>query len=84
MMMYYYNNKRASILPVSETVPFLESTNVIFMGSNVVDGSGVGIVIATGADNQVSQTYDNRCIIYTCDICNNYNITHTISCLLVG
>lgn len=42
--------------PVADTMSFLESPNVLFMGCNIVDGGGVGIVVATGADNQV-RTY---------------------------
>lgn len=40
---------------VPDTVPFLESSNIIFMGSSVVEGSGIGIVIASGADNQLAK-----------------------------
>jgi sodium/potassium-transporting ATPase subunit alpha len=34
---------------------FLESPNIAFMGSNVVDGEGVGIVIATGVQTQLAK-----------------------------
>jgi magnesium-transporting ATPase (P-type) len=34
-------------------VTYLEATNILFMGCTVVEGEGVGIVVATGKDNQV-------------------------------
>ncbi len=33
----------------------LHATNICFMGCNVVEGQGVGFVIATGADNQLAK-----------------------------
>ena len=38
----------------SDKVSFLEASNIVFMGCNVVEGEGTGIVIATGPNNQVS------------------------------
>ncbi len=32
---------------------FLEASNVVFMGTEVVDGTGTGVVVATGKDTQV-------------------------------
>ena len=37
----------------SDKVSFLEASNIVFMGCNVVEGEGTGIVIATGPNNQV-------------------------------
>lgn len=45
---------RATSEPLANTVPYLEASNVLFMGSNIVEGSGQGVVVATGVDNQVS------------------------------
>lgn len=42
-----------------ETVTMLEATNILFMGTNIVEGDGKGIVIATGADNQLSRIAAN-------------------------
>ena len=35
------------------SVSYLEATNIAFMGCNVVEGEGRGIVVAVGANNQV-------------------------------
>jgi magnesium-transporting ATPase (P-type) len=43
----------AEVVEESSEADFLESYNVAFMGCNVVEGEGIGIVIATGAENQV-------------------------------
>jgi magnesium-transporting ATPase (P-type) len=37
----------------SVAVHYLDSNNVAFMGCNIAEGGGKGIVIATGLDNQV-------------------------------
>jgi magnesium-transporting ATPase (P-type) len=47
------NDNSATKDAVAESVVFLDATNIAFMGSNVVSGDGVGIVIATGSANQV-------------------------------
>ena len=40
---------------MDSNVSYLESTNIAFMGCNVVEGEGRGIVVATGNNNQVSE-----------------------------
>jgi P-type E1-E2 ATPase len=40
--------------PLSEQTSFLAANNTVFMGTQVVEGSGTGIVIATGQSTQVS------------------------------
>ena len=40
---------------VDSKVPMLDSPNMAFMGCNVVEGEGVGLVLATGAKNQLSK-----------------------------
>ena len=42
--------------PAGAKSMMLESNNMIFMGCNVTEGSGSGIVIAVGNDNQVRPT----------------------------
>ncbi len=32
-----------------------KASNMLFMGSNIVEGSGVGVVVATGKDNLLSK-----------------------------
>ena len=39
------------------SVSYLEATNIAFMGCNVVEGEGRGIVVAVGANNQVNYIY---------------------------
>eukprot|EP01038_Epipyxis_sp_PR26KG_P007517 gene7517-10240_t len=41
--------------PVNDDVTFMESKNLAFMGTNVVEGDGVGVVIATGAKTQLTK-----------------------------
>jgi sodium/potassium-transporting ATPase subunit alpha len=36
-------------------VPLLQSANMAFMGCNIVEGQGTGLVIATGAQNQLAK-----------------------------
>jgi len=36
-------------------VPLLQSVNMAFMGCNIVEGQGTGLVIATGAQNQLAK-----------------------------
>jgi sodium/potassium-transporting ATPase subunit alpha len=40
---------------VADTVTYLQSTNMAFMGCNIVEGEGLGIVVSTGAQNQLSK-----------------------------
>lgn len=40
---------------VPSTTPMLQSRNMGFMGCNVVEGQGVGIIIATGRNNQLAK-----------------------------
>ena len=47
------------------SVSYLEATNIAFMGCNVVEGEGRGIVVAVGANNQVNfaeMKYFTACI----------------------
>jgi sodium/potassium-transporting ATPase subunit alpha len=37
------------------SLTFLEATNIAFMGSNVVEGEGIGVVIATGIQTQLAK-----------------------------
>jgi len=39
--------------PLDSSVPLLQANNVGFMGCNVVEGEGMGVVIATGKKNQL-------------------------------
>ncbi len=39
--------------PVAETVSYLEAKNILFMGYHIVDGNGIGLVLATGRYTQV-------------------------------
>jgi magnesium-transporting ATPase (P-type) len=41
--------------PADENSTLLSSQNVAFMGCNIVEGQGQGIVIATGKDNQLAK-----------------------------
>ena len=41
--------------PVSATVSLLQASNMAFMGCTVSEGQGVGLVIATGAQNQLAK-----------------------------
>ena len=41
-------------VPAASNTVMLESTNIAFMGTSVVQGEGRGIVIAIGQQNQVS------------------------------
>lgn len=45
---------KATISVADKSVCMLQSTNIGFMGCNVVDGEGKGIVIANGANTQLS------------------------------
>ena len=46
---------------MEETVSMLESTNIVFMGTSIVEGEGKGIVIATGEHNQLSKIITPHC-----------------------
>jgi sodium/potassium-transporting ATPase subunit alpha len=46
---------RVTADPLAETTTYLEASNMLFMGSNIVEGSGVGVVVATGKDNLLSK-----------------------------
>jgi magnesium-transporting ATPase (P-type) len=40
-----------------DTVTMLSASNIGFMGTDIIEGQGKGIVIATGASNQVSALF---------------------------
>jgi sodium/potassium-transporting ATPase subunit alpha len=44
---------------MEESVSYLEATNVVFMGCNIVEGEGIGIVIAAGNQNQLSKIIEH-------------------------
>ena len=41
--------------PVKDTVAFIESPNIAFMGTTVVEGEGTGVVVATGPNTQLAK-----------------------------
>ena len=36
------------------TISYFQARNIVFMGSRVIEGSGIGVVVATGTDTVVS------------------------------
>ncbi|KAG5178108.1 E1-E2 ATPase-domain-containing protein [Tribonema minus] len=46
---------RATAERAHDGTSLLQASNTLLMGTNVVEGEGVGIVIASGADNQLSK-----------------------------
>lgn len=50
-----FEPSRASSAPGEPSCSYLESTNIAFMGCNVVEGEGNGMVIAVGKDNQLAK-----------------------------
>ena len=44
--------------PVPDSVVMLQSTNMAFMGCNVVDGTGIGVVLVSGKDSQLAKIVD--------------------------
>lgn len=41
--------------PVSKTTAMLQAVNMVFMGCNIVEGQGMGVVVATGDNNQLAK-----------------------------
>ena len=50
-----FEPSRASAAPGDASVSYLEATNIAFMGCNVVEGEGSGMVIAVGSNNQLAK-----------------------------
>ncbi len=50
-----FEPSRASSAPGDASVSYLEATNIAFMGCDVVEGEGSGIVIAVGSNNQLAK-----------------------------
>lgn len=50
-----FEPSRASSAPGDASVSYLEATNIAFMGCNVVEGEGSGMVIAVGSNNQLAK-----------------------------
>jgi sodium/potassium-transporting ATPase subunit alpha len=46
---------KLSAAPVAPIVSFVEACNIAFMGCHVVEGEGLGIVVAAGPDNQLAK-----------------------------
>ena len=44
--------------PVPDSTIMLQSTNMAFMGCNVVDGTGIGVVLVSGKDSQLAKIID--------------------------
>ena len=47
---------RAAAAPITRSeVPLLAASNMAFMGCGVVEGGGTGVIVASGANNQVGK-----------------------------
>ncbi len=45
--------------PIKESTPFADRSNIIYMGSTISSGKGIGVVIATGSNTEVGQIAEN-------------------------
>jgi magnesium-transporting ATPase (P-type) len=46
---------KLSTTQLTDDVPYLQATNMAFMGTNVTEGLGMGIVVSTGAQAQLAK-----------------------------
>ncbi len=45
--------------PIDESTPLADRSNIIYMGSTISSGKGIGIVIATGSNTEIGQIAEN-------------------------